>query len=94
MSKKEIVKKEDTPNIWLLLLGIILPPTCLIIFFLIFQGINPEVIGVELKGFLNIILSIIVLIVLVISVIILGWLAWKTGIILIKKIIEEKEVTK
>ncbi len=86
MGKKEITKKEDLPNIWLLLLSMILPPACLLAFFVIFQGINPEVIGIELKGFLNAGLSIFVIIVLGIFCVILFWMMIKVGIILIKKI--------
>lgn len=68
---EETIIKNGVPNLKVLIPQVIIPPILVFAFFLIFQGINPEIIGVELTGTLNFILSILVLIVFGFSTIIL-----------------------
>lgn len=69
--ENETIIKNGGPNLKVLIPQVIIPPILVFAFFLIFQEINPEIIGVELTGTLNFILSILVLIVFGFSTIIL-----------------------
>ena len=67
----ETTIKNGSPNLKVLIPQIIIPPILVLVFFLIFQEMNPEIIGVELTGTLNFILLIVLLIVFGFSAIIL-----------------------